>query len=106
IPEIYAPKLLEKELENIAVFQYLEQDCELQFTHSTLDIEPILINEFESEFLGIEIGKPSLSLERIIYSDEKAIVIQKRIMRGDRGKFTLTLGENSEYKNDYLVGLE
>lgn len=106
IPNHYAPNILMQELENIAIFEYLEKDCKLQFTHSTLEIEPILINEFESNFLKVEIGQPALSLERVIYSENNAVVIQKRIMRGDRGKFVLTLGEASQHKAEYLVGLE
>lgn len=106
IPYMYAPGMLEQDLENIAVFEYLEKDCEFTFTHSTLDIEPIAINEFESKYLGVDMGKPALSLERVIYSDTRVIAIQKRIMRGDRGKFSLTLGENPENKTEYLAGLE
>jgi GntR family transcriptional regulator len=71
-----------------------------------LDIEPVAINDFESSYLEIEIGIPSLSLERVIYSNEIVIAIQKRIMRGDRGKFSFTLGENSHKKDEYLVGIE
>lgn len=106
IPKHYAPSILEQNLEDIAVFEYLEKNSNLQFTHSTLDIEPILINEFESNFLDVEIGQPALSLERVIYSDNDAVVIQKRIMRGDRGKFVLMLGEESPHKAEYFVGLE
>ncbi|WP_205948500.1 GntR family transcriptional regulator [Pueribacillus theae] len=106
IPYKYAPNILKQDLENIAVFEYLEKDCKLNFTHSTLDIEPVVINEFESKYLEVEIGQLALSLERVIYSDAHAVAIQQRIMRGDKGKFSLTLGENSDSKSKYLVGLE
>lgn len=106
IPYKNAPKILKQDLESMAVFEYLEDDCEFKFTHSTLDIEPIITTEFEAGYLDVGIGQPALSLERVIYSDNKAIVIQKRIMRGDRGKFSFTLGEKLEEKDDYIVGLE
>ncbi len=106
IPKQYAPNILSQDLEKIAVFEYLENTCHLKFTHSTLEIEPVAMDEFVSEHLKIETGIPALSLERIIYKGAQAIVIQKRIMRGDRGKFTLTLGEEVSKKTDYLFGLE
>ncbi len=106
IPDCYAPNLLEQDLEDIAVFEYLEKDCNLDFTSSTLDIEPIAINEFESNYLEVEIGKPALSLERIIYVGKNAVVIQKRIMRGDRGKLSFALGETPDKTDDFVVGLE
>ncbi|MCM3767723.1 GntR family transcriptional regulator [Neobacillus niacini] len=106
IPYKFAPEILNQDLKNIAVFNYLESECKLTFTHSTLEIEPIAINEFESNFLEIEVGKPSLSLERVIYFHEQVIAIQRRIMRGDRGKFSLTLGEKPKKHEDYLVGIE
>lgn len=106
IPNKYAPHVLEQDLESVAVFEYLEKDCKLNFTHSTLDIEPIIINEFESSYLEVEVGKPALSLERVIYSGTNAIALQKRIMRGDRGKYSLNLVEKSNNKTEYLAGLE
>ncbi|MGM0901254.1 MAG: GntR family transcriptional regulator [Bacillota bacterium] len=105
IPEYIAPNLLEQDLETIAVFQFLERECKLDFTHSTLDIEPIIANDFEARYLMIEIGKPALALERIIFSEDKACVIQKRIMRGDRGKFFFTLGEKFK-KDEFILRLK
>lgn len=106
IPYKYAPNIVKQDLENSAVFDYLEKDYKFHFTHSILDIEPILITEFESAYLEVEIGQPALSLERVIYSGENAIVIQKRIMRGDRGKLSLTLGEDAPNKSSFPVGIE
>lgn len=106
IPNKYAPKILQQDLESIAIFEYLKDVCKFNFTHSILDIEPVAINKFEAEHLGVDIGQPALSLERVIYSNDTAIVIQKRIMRGDRGKFSLTLRESPQQKTDYSVGIE
>jgi GntR family transcriptional regulator len=105
IPQNIAPDILKQDLESIAIFQYLESDCRMKFTYSTLDIEPTLINEFEANYLKIERGKPALSLERTIYSEGSACIIQKRIMRGDRGKFFFTLGEGPK-GSEYLLSLK
>jgi GntR family transcriptional regulator len=106
IPQQHAPEILKLDLEMLAICQFLVHECELDFTHSTLDIEPIAMNEFESQHLGVVNGTPALSLERIIYGDKEAFVIQKRIMRGDRGKFSFTLSEKGRKENEYSLGLE
>lgn len=106
IPSKFAPDILEQNLEDIAVFEYLEKNCKIHFTHSTLEIEPIAIMEFESRYLDVKVGQPALSLERSIYSKSNLIVLQKRIMRGDRGKLTLTLNEQSSFNSSYPVGIE
>lgn len=106
IPYDHAPDILAQNLEDIAVFEYLEKDRNLEYTHSTLEIEPITINEFEAMHLEVEIGDSALRLERVIYSGGEAMAIQRRIMRGDKGKFFFTLGEDPEHNEDFSVGLE
>ena len=106
IPHQYAPDLLKQDLEKIAVFEYLKNECNHNFTHSTLDIEPIAMNDFLVEHLQTKIDIPGLSLERTIYSTGEAIIIQKRIMRGDRGKYSLTLGEEPKKSDKFILGLE
>jgi GntR family transcriptional regulator len=104
IPQQYSSDILSHNLEDIAVFTYLNE--KFNFTHSTLEIEPVAMNEFEAKYLQTEIARPALSLERIVYSEEQVIAIQKRIMRGDRGKFSFTLRESSQKKEEFSVGLE
>src|SRR5699024_9297974 len=106
VPEKHAPNLLNKNLEDIAVFQYLEDECQLQFTHSKLEIEPTLLNEFESSVLETNDGGLALSLERNVYVDDRAIVIQKRKMGADRGKFSFVLAEKEDYKHNDFVGFQ
>lgn len=105
VPQEYSPDLLEEDLEQLAIFQYLEENCNLHLTHSTLEIEPVIISEFEAIQLDTLASSPALLLERILYTKEKAAVYQKRLIRGDRCKFSLNLG--SEYvKEGGLLSLK
>lgn len=106
IPSKYGKDILKQDLSKIAIFEYLENECNLEFTYSTLEIVPVVINEFEAKYLDTEVGKLALSMERIIYSNENVIAIQKRIMRGDKGKFSLFFGNAPKNRDDYKVGIE
>lgn len=107
IPQHYCPNLLVQDVEKVgAVLHYLQNDCSVSLTHSTLDIESVLTNEFQAQYLGSKAGMPALSLERVIYSEDNAVMFQKRIMRGDSGKFSFTLGENLVNEDEFILGLE
>jgi len=100
------PNIFEKELERTVFFEYLKNECNIHFTHSKLEIEPIIITEFEAKHLKSSTGKPALLIERILYSNDTAIVVQKRIILGDRCKYTFTLGENSNNKSEYPFSIK
>ncbi|MDR7075760.1 DNA-binding GntR family transcriptional regulator [Neobacillus niacini] len=106
IPQHFAPNLLEQDLEKTTIFEYLKKECNLNFTHSTLDIEANSISEFEAQYLGYDLGVPALSLERVVYSGNNAVIVQKRKVRGDRLKLSLTVGLSLESEDNYILGLE
>jgi GntR family transcriptional regulator len=100
------PNIFEKELERTVFFEYLKNECNIQFTHSTLEIEPIIITEFEANHLKTNSGKPALLIERVLYSNETAIVFQRRVILGERCKYTFTLGQNSYSGQDYPFSIQ
>jgi GntR family transcriptional regulator len=106
VPISKAPNILEKDLERTVFFEYLKNECNIHFTHSTLEVEPTLINDFEASHLSTDVGKPALLVERIIYSDEIAVVFQKRIILGERCKYFFTLGPNPNENSDYTFRLK
>ena len=98
IPIDVAPNLSGQDLENVAVFEYIKKDRQLELTHFIMTVEPVLINEFEASQLKTGVGSPALLLERIIYAEKRAIGFQKRIVRGDNCKFLLTMHNNPSLK--------
>jgi len=92
------PDFFEIHLEKTRFFEYLMKEHNISFTHSSLEIEPILINEYEAKHLQTDSGKPALLIERTMFSDETAVVFQKRVILGERCKYRFTLGQtNPEY---------
>lgn len=95
IPLKAAPGILEKELDKTNIFDFLQNECKLNLSHSIVEIEPILINEFEAEHLDTSIGKPALSVNRVFYAGETPTIIHKRILRGERFKYYFKLEQNN-----------
>lgn len=106
LPLELVPNITEKNLEKLILFDYLQNECNIHITHSTIDIEPVNINEFEAHHLNSEMGKPALSVERIIYEDRKAAVISKHIMLGERCKYFFTIKQNSNHEPDLNIDLK
>ena len=95
IPIKVAPSILEKELEKTNIFDLLQNECKLNLSHSIVEIEPTLINEFEAKHLETSIGKPALSVNRVFYVGESPTIIHKRILRGERFKYYFKLEQNN-----------
>jgi GntR family transcriptional regulator len=95
IPLELVPNISEKNLEKTILFDYLKNECKINITHSTIDIEPIILNEFEAKQLNTDVGKPALAIERILYADDRAAVILKNIMLGERCKYLFTVKQDN-----------
>ncbi len=106
IPRHLAPNLLGQDLQTLAVMEYLQAQGNFSLTHSATSIEPVLTNEFEAAQLGVQAGMPALSVERTFYADSVPFCLQKRVIRGDRSKFLLTVYHNSPTGEVVKVGLE
>lgn len=106
IPYELAPNLLEQDLENLAVIEYLQVQNNLKLTHSTTTIEPVLTDEFEATQLEINSGMPALLIERTVYAGKIPLCFQKRVIRGDRSKFLLTIFNNATLDDVVRIGLK
>ncbi|MCM3767738.1 GntR family transcriptional regulator [Neobacillus niacini] len=106
IPFCLVPNITDKNLEKLVLFDYLKNECKIQITHSVIDIEPITLNEFEANQLQSDVGKPALSVERILYDDSKAVVISKHIMLGERCKYFFTIKQNNNNEPDLNIDLK
>lgn len=92
IPVKICPNLLEENLEDIPLYDILEDKYKLRILKVRETLEPVVLREGESKILGIKIGTPAFLVERITYLiDETPIEVRKSIIRGDRFKFTTEL---------------
>ena len=100
------PNIEMLDIENTISLEYLQNDLNIRFTHSTLEMEPILLDEFHAEYLNSNVGMPALSVERIYYSEDKIILIEKRVVPGDRLKYLFTLKHDTNEDKDYSLRIK
>ncbi|MDR7080482.1 GntR family transcriptional regulator [Neobacillus niacini] len=106
IPLKLAPTILEKNLESTIFYEYIEKELKIKITHSTLEIDSINLNEFESKQLNTILGKSALLVERVYFSEQKAVVVSKSIVLGERSKYVITLKHSSGEEQDYLFQMK
>lgn len=103
VPLEVAPNIQEKNLENTVFYEFLENEHNVEITHSTLEIDPMIVNEFEADHLNTTIVKPALSIERVYYYNEKAVVVEERVALGEKCKYLFTLKHGSTENKDYSL---
>lgn len=92
IPVKICPNLLEENLEDIPLYDILEDKYKLKILKVRETLEPVVIRKEEAKILGSKVGVPAFLVERITYLiDESPIEVRKSIIRGDRFKFTTEL---------------
>ncbi len=92
IPVKICPNLLEEDLENIPLYDILEDKYKLGILKVNETLEPVILRKEESKILRSKVGLPAFLIERITYLiDESPIEVRKSIIRGDRFKFTTEL---------------
>lgn len=94
IPEKHCPGLLELDL-TTPFAKILVDHYKLSMAKVLKYIEPALADDFEAGVLGIKRGQPVLLVERVTYpsASEPALFTTKWIVRGDRCRHLIRLGE-------------
>ena len=92
IPLRVCPKLLEEDVENVPVYDILENKYNLKILKVREILEPIKLKRKEANILESKAGDPAFLIERVTYLiDNRPIEVRKSIIRGDRFKFTTEL---------------
>lgn len=87
-PEQLCPGLTEDEVTLASLYTILESRYGLPPLRAKQFFEPVIVDEYEAQVLGISKGAPALLLQNIMYSTRnKAVVFSKAIMRGDRVRY-------------------
>lgn len=88
MPKTVVPALSQAKLETSSLYDYLEQELGIVVTSAKEIFEPVLVRDYESDYLEVEEGFPALLLDRIAYnSGEKPVEFCRSIVRGDRCRF-------------------
>jgi GntR family transcriptional regulator len=92
IPQGLCPELLEADLENRSLYEFLEKRWGLKIHTGHRYIGVSLANEYEAGLLGIEVGSPLIELDSVSYlEDGRPLEYFHALHRGDRTKFEVEL---------------
>lgn len=106
IPEHFCPGLLNEDLSNRSLYEYMQKECGLVLKRAKRYIEAVSANESEAKLLNIERGTPLLMLDSVSYlEDGRPVEYYHALHRGDRSRFEVDLIKVlDENKNTSEIG--
>lgn len=109
IPLHISPNLVNVDLNNRSLYEYLETENGIQISRGVRYIEAVLANREEAELLEIDEGDPLILLDSVSYSQTGQVIeYYHAIHRGDRSRFVVELiriDENLQENNQFLEEL-
>jgi GntR family transcriptional regulator len=92
LPYSLCPKLLDANLSNNSLYEFIENECGILISRGRRTIEAVLANENEAMMLNVEKGSPLMLLNSISYlADGTPIEYFHAVHRGDRSRFEVEL---------------
>ena len=92
IPLHIAPNLINTDLSNISLYEYLETEYNIKIYRGIRYIEAVLANEEEAKLLNIEECDPLIMLDSVSFTETGlAIEYYHALHRGDRSRFEVEL---------------
>jgi GntR family transcriptional regulator len=92
LPHALCSKLLEADLSERSLYEYLEQEYDLVIARGTRVLEAGLANQYEAELLGVRAGAPLIILDSVSYLDDGTpLEFYHALHRGDRSRFEVEL---------------
>ncbi|HHY47908.1 MAG TPA: GntR family transcriptional regulator [Firmicutes bacterium] len=86
IPLSICPDLVARDFPG-KLYDLLKQGYGISLDEAETYVEPVVLDSFEAELLGVRRGMPALLLTRINFQkDGKPVVLTKSVVRGDRCK--------------------
>lgn len=74
IPEKYGRKMTQKELEQLTIYELLENKFNVALGEADQSIEAVPADEYLSEVLKVDTGTPLLKAQRLVFSEEGELV--------------------------------
>jgi GntR family transcriptional regulator len=92
IPHMIAPNLINIDLSDRSLYEYLETEYEIKIARGVRYIEAVLANHEEAMLLEIDEGDPLVMLDSVSYNETgQAIEYYHALHRGDRSRFEVEL---------------
>ncbi|VBB05374.1 transcription regulator hth gntr [Lucifera butyrica] len=92
IPVGLCPTLSAQKLENHSMYELLASEYNLEMDHAFQTIEPVIINDYESEILQVKKNSLALMFSRKTFlKDNTPVELTKALYRSDKYKYEVTL---------------
>jgi GntR family transcriptional regulator len=92
LPFSICPSLLDVELENRSLYEYLESQYHIHITRGKRFLEAVAATQAEAELLGVKVGAPMILLDSVSYlPDGTPLEYYHALHRGDRSRFETEL---------------
>lgn len=78
-----------------SLFEMLRQKYGIAVTRVEGWFEPILVNEYEASVLDLDKGSPAMLYERTRYAGDRAVMLNKHVIRGDMCRLTFQLSDSA-----------
>lgn len=92
IPLHISPELINIDLSDRSLYEYLESQYNIKIVRGTRYIEAVLATEEEAKLLDIDEGDPLIMLDSVSYSETGQVVeYYHALHRGDRSRFEVDL---------------
>ena len=92
IPRQICPDLINIDLSDRSLYEYLESEYGIKITSGTRYIEAVLATEEEAHLLEIDEGDPLVMLDSVSYSESGQVIeYYHALHRGDRSRFQVNL---------------
>ncbi|NLA59151.1 MAG: GntR family transcriptional regulator [Firmicutes bacterium] len=92
LPAELFPGLIAKDLESQRLYDLMEKVYGVRPVNAEEYFEPICVDEYESQMLGVPIGAPALLLHRMTFDEkERPVEVCKSIVRGDKCRYYVRL---------------
>ncbi|MFC7392067.1 GntR family transcriptional regulator [Scopulibacillus cellulosilyticus] len=88
IPQSIISDLDKEKIQKYSLYDYMQKEYGVIVTNAKEIFEPVLIREYESQYLQVKPGFPALLLDRIGYdANRRPVEFCRSIVRGDRCRF-------------------
>ena len=92
IPLSISPNLINVDLSNRSLYEYLESEYGIKIFRGKKHIEAVLANEEEAKLLEIDEGDPLIKLDSVSFTETGQVVeYYQALHRGDRSQFEVEL---------------
>ena len=92
VPVDFCPELYLKDIASIPLNDILRQDYGIPLIRAIESFEPVVVDGYEAEMLGIETGSPALLVEHTTFTTNSRIVLfSQMVVRGDRCRYSVHL---------------